>query len=71
VVYYVWQRSDGKRIKTKQAVAAFEIDGIEASKQGEAHWGSSVGNCAKHSKRLQRKLKAAIPAKGGGYWCIF
>lgn len=49
------------------------ISGIEAAKRGDAHWANSATDCFKIGKRINKKPKEILDAKGkdGGVWCIF
>lgn len=67
-VYYVWRTSKGKNITVRRSQG---IGAIEASRSGEAHWGSNSDSCQKISKRLQKPVKKIFQAKGGGVWCVF
>jgi hypothetical protein len=49
----------------------WHISGIDAAKQGNAHWGSERSACQSMARRNHWKLVRVIPANGGGYWCIF
>ncbi|MCC5635580.1 hypothetical protein LC593_06900 [Nostoc sp. CHAB 5844] len=49
------------------------ISGIEAAKRGDAHWANNATDCFKIGKRINKKPKEILDAKGrdGGVWCIF
>lgn len=81
ILYYIWETSDGKKVRTrvkrtpKKTGTTYSrpIDGIEASKRGDAHWidGTNVQRCYQIAKKYGRTVKAHYPAKGGGTWCVF